>query len=857
MKHLLNKIIPTVVTVSMLACVPVSAYEKSETVYTKVDTDGKVTYQVVSEHLTSSKKETIKDYSDLSNITNTSGNEKMTQDGNNVDWQSKGDDIFYTGKTSAELPISVTTSYELDGQKVDYKDAKGKKGHVVLTFKYKNNQKHSYKGETVYTPFLTLLSTSFDSTKNKNVKVNNGKVVNNGKSELVVGLALPGMHENFPSVDQLDGFDTIKIEFDTTDFDLNSIYSVASPKLLDSSKDEDDITKIFDQVDDKLDSLDELESATEKLVSGTSKLSTGAKTLANGTNSLSSGASTLANGANSLATGANTLATGSNTLANGTASAVSGAKKLANGAKTLANGTKTAQSGVKKIDSGAKKLQSKGTKKVASGAKTLSSSTSTLFKNVKSQASALSTQLSNSQTQLSTLKNYNTQAASSVTSATKTLNETITTLKSTGLSLDSATNANRDKAKQSLSQISADLTLTYNALEKLDTALKATDDTFQAQSISEEVTKIQTVEKELNTMSDSREMQKQLDQVTTSIPQLEEQVKDTKSATYPKDIAAKLFTLYEDKGKLEAGIQEAAQVKTLSASLSNEIKALNTITDKQDTSKTSTKISEVRKLIKDKMTEIQGYQKKIKDNEKIISNLGNLDVDSLVSKLNTLSGSLSSMNDLPTLLKQNNTAIDQLNSSLKQIDTSMNKTGKTQKTYGLVQALSALNDGASTLATGAQSVSDNYDKLVKGIDTLNSSFGKLVSGANQLSAGNSSLYSGAVQLNSGAQKLASGANTLANGANTLANGAGTLSSGATKVNTGAQTLASGANTLASSMKKYKTSGIDKLTGIADDLKEESDKYDQLKKYADDYKYTATNNDAKYSTRFVTIIEDKD
>ena len=191
MKSILAKAIPLTVAVSMMSAVPAFAYEKNETVYTKIDADGKITYQSVNEHITSNHKETINDYSDLSDIVNTSGNEKLKRDGKNMTWSSQGKDIIYTGKTENEMPINLNISYELDGKKIKPKDVKGQSGHVKLTFKYTNMMDHQYKGEKVYTPFMVMLSSTFKSADTKNLTVNTGKIINNGESELVVGLASP------------------------------------------------------------------------------------------------------------------------------------------------------------------------------------------------------------------------------------------------------------------------------------------------------------------------------------------------------------------------------------------------------------------------------------------------------------------------------------------------------------------------------------------------------------------------------------------------------------------------------------------------------------------------------------------
>ena len=276
MKSILAKAIPLTVAVSMMSAVPAFAYEKNETVYTKIDADGKITYQSVNEHITSNHKETINDYSDLSDIVNTSGNEKLKRDGKNMTWSSQGKDIIYTGKTENEMPINLNISYELDGKKIKPKDVKGQSGHVKLTFKYTNMMDHQYKGEKVYTPFMVMLSSTFKSADTKNLTVNTGKVINNGESELVVGLASPGLYDSFNKMDALKELDKVVIEYDTTNFNLKSIYSIATPKLLDA----DDLNKVFDKIDDSYGDVNKLKDATNALVEGSKTLAEGTKTYA-------------------------------------------------------------------------------------------------------------------------------------------------------------------------------------------------------------------------------------------------------------------------------------------------------------------------------------------------------------------------------------------------------------------------------------------------------------------------------------------------------------------------------------------------------------------------------------------------
>ena len=359
-KNVLKKAIPLTVAATMMNVVPVAAYDKDETVYTKVDGDGNVTYQVVSEQLKSSKKEEIKDHSDLSNIKNISGDEKYKKDGNDLTWKSKGDDIFYQGKTTRQLPITVETSYKLDGQEISPKDASGKKGHVEISFKYTNNDKHDYNGKTLYTPFTIALATTLNSDNNKNVTINNGKVVNNGENNIIVGVAAPGLYESL-NIDQLKSFDEIKIEFDTTDLDIKSFYSVATPKLATA----DDINNMFDKIDGSFDDLNKLKDATNQLVTGTSDLSKGAKTLSDGTKTFNSGLVTANSGAGlltknskSLRDGASQLASGLGTLSNGSGTLVDGLKKAATGSDVITKGLAKAKAGTDEMNAGTGKLSS-------------------------------------------------------------------------------------------------------------------------------------------------------------------------------------------------------------------------------------------------------------------------------------------------------------------------------------------------------------------------------------------------------------------------------------------------------------------------------------------------------------------
>lgn len=122
------KVISSATLISILLyTLPVMAYTKEETVYSKLDQTGKQYQTIVSSHIKNTQgNETIQDISDLLNIENTNGYETFEKDGNTVVWNADGKDIYYQGESKKNLPISCNISYELDGKKVSQSEILGK-----------------------------------------------------------------------------------------------------------------------------------------------------------------------------------------------------------------------------------------------------------------------------------------------------------------------------------------------------------------------------------------------------------------------------------------------------------------------------------------------------------------------------------------------------------------------------------------------------------------------------------------------------------------------------------------------------------------------------------------------------------
>lgn len=290
MKKKKMKKVATAMVASMLFLTPcqVLALSKEETVYAKLNTNGSVQNILVNEHLINTEeKEVIKDYSDLEHIINTHSNHTYERNDKLLTWQSNGNSIFYQGTTDKELPIEVSITYQLDGQSISLEDLIGKSGHVSIKIKYKNKSKFvvkiSGKNETIYTPFTIITGTTLSNEGNKNITVSNGKMVDNGSQSILVGISTPGLYESL-GFSELKTLDTFEITFDTEKFELPTIYSMATPKLL-----EEVDLKIFDKMDELVKNVNTLQTSINKIEDGSKDLLSGMKTLSSGSKELARG----------------------------------------------------------------------------------------------------------------------------------------------------------------------------------------------------------------------------------------------------------------------------------------------------------------------------------------------------------------------------------------------------------------------------------------------------------------------------------------------------------------------------------------------------------------------------------------
>lgn len=341
--------------------------DKEETVYVIADAEGEVQKKIVSDRLRNKTgAATIEDKTDLHDVVNVKGDEDYIEgtDGN-ITWNANGADIYYQGTTDKELPVDVRVKYYLNGEEMKPEDMAGKSGEVKIRFEYTNNSKKDVsingKNTQMYVPF-TMISGMMLPTENfTNVKISdgNGKLIEQGKSTVVVGVSFPGLSDNLELASMSDKVnskisDVFEITADVEDFSIAmtltagtaDVFSVLDPESFDSLDD------VSDTVDELVDAVGQLKDGSVSLKSGIGELRNGAAKVNDGVGILNSKTGEFADGLKKLDDGVALMLS----KMNAGDGAIAGAQSLAAGTSTVDSKLKEVQDGVSGLSDGADKI---------------------------------------------------------------------------------------------------------------------------------------------------------------------------------------------------------------------------------------------------------------------------------------------------------------------------------------------------------------------------------------------------------------------------------------------------------------------------------------------------------------------
>ena len=755
---------------------------KEETVYVLADSTGKERKTIVSDHLINDgNKDTIEDASDLKDIENVKGDETFKQSGNKLTWQADGNDIYYQGTSTKEAPVSQTITYSLDGKEVKPEDLAGKSGKVTIRFDYTNNEKVKAKiagkDEDVYVPFAAISGMVLDDSFS-NVKVTNGKVISDGKNNIVVGYALPGLKESLDVDDSdFDGDvsipDYVEVTADVENFSLDTTMTVVMNATNFISKDGD---ADLSEVDDLLDTLTD---ATDQLKDGSSDLADGVDTLKSKMGEFKDGVGTLKNGIKDYTDGASTLSTGIGTLKNGVDTLVGSVPTLINGIGTLKDGSASAAKGASSLKDGAGTLK-KGAKDVSTGANTLSNG----VKDLSTGANTLSGGASDLSTGADTLSAGATSlsdGANTLSSGASSLNDGVQSIATNMKTLVSGTQSVSDGA----AQLNTGVGTLIGTLNKMGTDLAETKASIG--EISEDTAN--------NAALQYASLQNALIQGI---------VAETKGdTTTANDIYAQVVS--QIGGTI--GVDSISDVAGASAAI-QKISSL--------ISQTSLKVGEgvgmigVIDTVSRKLTE-PDTQEQITKLQQGAASLaeGAGKVAQGASQLSTgadtaAAGSAQVAQGAADLA----TGAGTLKTGAADLATGAGTLKKGAS--DLATGATKLKKGAGDLATGAGKVADGASTLHKGASDLSDGLNTLDGGIGQLKEKAGSLSTGADQLKSGTDQLATGASTLVSNNQKLNDGAGTLSDGTDAIMDGVGELSDGAHQLADGITEFSEDGIDEI-----------------------------------------------
>lgn len=699
--------------------------EKTETVYSVLNSDGSISDTIVSSWLHDEDGiNNIKETLNLTDVKNIKSNEKPSKNGNTYTWNAKGNDVYYEGTATKQLPVSVKLRYELDGQEMSAKDMEGKSGHLKLTISFTNNYSEvkniNGKSIVIHPSYLAGGMLNMSTGNFTNVKCESGKIVNDGTNEMLAFANIPGLNETLRSAgldkvnNQLGISDDVTVEADVNNFDLGSIM-VGMTNEIDLASELGDIGSVSELTD----GIDQLMDADDQLIDGS-------KQLYDGTTQLKEGIAPLS-------------------------SAYPQIETLTNAFDQLHDGTTTLSTGLNQYTAGVDQLNvvsKQNLYKLSMGATTLNTSL-----NNKESKSQLNQLVQGSQALDAGIQNLNEQVngddsmlkpdmVKNLTEALKTTNEQVGKLGQVLNDLQDQEGAFVDlsnqitKANENINKLG---TLQTSFKEVTDGASAIiTADNEQIKSVDDQLAAIRT--KEINALNASIEALKNAanavpeDDTTGAKAKIEEQINALESQKATLGDASSLSVTLKDLSQCQAGIDKIV------ADSKETLEELNAVynSSKTDIKNLSTKLDEAKKSIE----VLNGVMKQLNEN--------GITSEEFEKKVNTLKAGVEKLaKNSPALANGVATLANKLNNlgeGLNGLDS-----GMSQAYTGITQATSQLSDNSDSLRNGAKALNDGTAQLSASkskMSELTSGLTKLSDAVDQLNDGAQQLYEGNEQFKS-------------------------------------------------------------------------------------------------------------
>lgn len=695
--------------------------EKTETVYSVLNSDGSISDTIVSSWLHDEDGiNNIKETLNLTDVKNIKSNEKPSKDENTYTWNAKGNDVYYEGTATKQLPVSVKIRYELDGQEMSAKDMEGKSGHLKLMISFTNNYSEvkniNGKSIVIHPSYLVGGMLNMSTGKFSNVKCESGKIVNDGTNEMLAFANIPGLNETLRSAgldkvnNQLGISDDVTVEADVNDFDLGSIM-VGMTNEIDLASELGEIgsvSELTDGIDQLIEADDQLIDGSKQLYDGTTQLKEQAAPLTGSSDQvrqLSAGAIQLNDGVKALQTGITQYTAGASAINEGVNQLYAipqGAAKISEGITTyktesLLSGIDTLSVGLdqfrQQVKANLKKADTQAMlaqlEQAQGGIDTLNN----ILDNDSNVVGAMQTAINNVQDTIDNLPELqkNLQAAELAVSNDSQAN--ITAYNHNKDVVEKADQNVKDAKEKTIASIEASIT----ALENAKKALQQSATTAQTNEDGEEVTTQSSVDTSA---------------IDTQISNLRAQEENVKNIT--------------EVGQLESFTDMSTSLGNLNTALTEINNSLTTITTTVSTA--SDQIADLKTDVEKSNTILTTLKEAIKDAD--LSSLKTMgkDINDAIDQLEAGTSKLREgaklvASSVDSLQVQSKAGIDKIKAGTTQL-TSNNAT--------LNGGASALSDATGTLA----GQSGTFNEMADGLDTLGKAFETLNDGAKQLYEGN-------------------------------------------------------------------------------------------------------------------------
>ena len=684
--------------------------EKTETVYSVLNSDGSISDTIVSSWLHDEDGiNNIKETLNLTDVKNIKSNEKPSKDGNTYTWNAKGNDVYYEGTATKQLPVSVKIRYELDGQEMSAKDMEGKSGHLKLMISFTNNnsevKKIKGKSIVIHPSYLAGGMLNMSTGKFSNVKCESGKIVNDGTNEMLAFANIPGLNETLKSAgldkvnNQLGISDDVTVEADVNDFDLGSIMVGMTNEI--------DLASELGEIG----SVSELTDGVNQLIEADNQLIDGSKQLYDGTTQLKEQAAPLTGSSDQV-------------------------RQLSAGAIQLNDGVKALQTGISQYTAGASAIN-EGVNQLYGIPQNVGLIQSAVTTSTEEQVSLVdgSQAVADGLGQL--LDQLN---GANVTASVKEMNALLDDSKT---KLQGMTET-LGKDKTTLEDMQTELTNASTKLSKL-TTLKDKLDTLGTEIVTKETQNNKAIE-DYNLKKDTvngkitdikNSMKNEIDTSIGTLSTAKQALNDAGKTDEANSIQTQIDALNKEKTNVDAisTIEGLSELQTLT----EEFKTLNDtlVTVQSTVSEMSTLVSGSIKTLNDLATDVQAALTTIDTLNQTLSG-STKKVGGMQTMLNSLKPGVTELYN--GALKINAGAIN-LGNKLGELQTA-SQSGVDKIKAGTTQLTSnnaTLNGGASALsqATGTLAgQSGTFNEMADGLDTLGKAFETLNSGAKELYEGN-------------------------------------------------------------------------------------------------------------------------